>query len=173
MATAGSGVTRTAISRTSKGSSNYWRYKYAPKIGSESEIPAPFGEVNVAPRAITITPSTTITTTVITPTSAAVTVTKTGEAVSVSAPPVETQVITATTVTTSLPPASQVPATIPPLQIWMDQFKILSGQLVPSANASNALPDDSQRASDQLNSWQYNYGDRLLASAKARSQNSI
>lgn len=170
MAISASGIT-TARTVVSKGAANYWRYKYAPKRGSESEIPPPFGTVDAKPVVVTLQPTTTITTTTITPTQAAVTVTRTAEATQPVTTPVETSVITATTVVTTLPPSPALPLAIPALQIWMDQFKILSAQLVPSANSSNALPDDSQRAKDQLNAWQYNYGDRLLASAKLRSQN--
>ncbi len=173
MAAGGSGAKKVAITKAIKGSANWWKKHYVPKRGSSSEIPPPFGVADPAPVVITITPTTTITTTVITPTTAAVTVTKTSEATQPVTTPVETQVITATTITTTLPPAPQAPPTIPPLQIWMDQFKILSGQLVPSANSSNAVPADSQRAKDQLNDWQFNYGDRLLASAKLRSSNTI
>lgn len=173
MAATTSTATRTAVTRAVTGASKYWRYKYVAKRGSESEIPPPFGTVDPAPAVVTITPTTTITTTTITPASAAVTVQKIAEATQPVTTPVETQVITATTITTTLPPAPQIPATIPALQIWMDQFKILSAQLVPSANSSNALPDDSQRSKDQLDAWQYNYGDRLLASALARSRNNI
>lgn len=166
-------VSSTATARAVTGASKYWRYKYTPNRGSLSEIPPPFGTVDPAPAVITLQPTTTITTTTITPASAAVTVTRTAEAQQPVTTPVETSVITATTVTTTLPPAPQAPTVIPPLQIWMDQFKILSGQLVPSANSSNAPAADSQRAKDQLDSWQYNYGDRLLAAAKLRSQNTI
>lgn len=162
------------VSNRTGAASKWWKKHYVPKRGDASELPPPFGTTDAAPVTVSFTPTTTITTTTITPTSAAVTVTRTEDAAEVKAPEKETSVITATTVVTTLPPAPEIEprfATfpLPPLQIWMDQFKLLSGQLVPAANSSNAPAADSQRAKDQLDSWQYNYGDRLLAAAKLRS----